>query len=405
VHREVEVATLPHAMGSTTRPSVALVSGEFWGRNPHDELAWMREHEPVFWDETGQIWGVAKYDDVREIELNTTDFSSAGGTRPETGGNPYMIEMDPPAHAKRRGLVSQGFTARHIRALEPAVRTIVDTVLDRVAGRETFDLVTDVAAWIPLIVIGDAMGMDPKDHDDLLQWSDDLMRALGSQDAELLRKQAAAFTGWQTFITGVIADRRAKKQDDVISALVGADVDGEPLTDMDLIFETLLILIGGDETTRHVMTGGLYQLLTHREQWERLGADRKLMTSAVEEMLRWVTPIKNMARTATRDVDVRGRTIREGQKLLLLYPSANRDADHFADPFRFDIARSPNDHIAFGAGPHFCLGASLARLELRVLFDRLLDRFPDLQLVDRQEPPYRPANFISGYESMPVAVR
>ena len=386
----------------TNVPHVDLVSGDFWGRNPHDELAWMRQHAPVYWDEKNEIWGVTKYDDVRDIELNTTDFSSAGGTRPETGGNPYMIEMDPPAHGKRRGLVSQGFTARHIRALEPAVTRIVDAVLDRVQGRETFDLVTDVAAWIPLVVIGDAMGMDAKDHDKLLEWSDDLMKGLGSEDPTLQTKQANAFVGWQEFITGVIADRRANARDDVISALVHAEVDGEPLTETDLIFETLLILIGGDETTRHVMTGGVYQLLTHPQQWERLRDDRRVMTSAVEEMLRWVSPVKNMARTATRDVDVRGETIKAGQKLLLLYPSANRDSDHFADPFRFDIERSPNDHIAFGAGPHFCLGASLARLELRVFFNRLLDRMPELKLVDADEPSYRPANFIIGYESMSV---
>ena len=177
------VATLPGPWRD-----ISLVSGEFWGRNPHDELAWMRANEPVYWDEAGQIWGIAKYDHVREIELNTVDFSSAGGTRPETGGNPYMIEMDPPAHGKRRGLVSQGFTAAPGPRARSAVRKIVDAVLDRVEGRDTFDLVTDVAAWLPLIVIGDAMGMDPKDHDDLLEWSDDLMRGLGSQDAELLRE-------------------------------------------------------------------------------------------------------------------------------------------------------------------------------------------------------------------------
>jgi cytochrome P450 family 142 subfamily A polypeptide 1 len=254
-------------------------------------------------------------------------------------------------------------------------------------------------------VIGDAMGMDAKDHDKLLEWSDDLMRGLGSPDPGLIQKQIDAFSGWQTFITDVIADRRATPRDDVISALVHAEVDGEPLSDTDLVFETLLILIGGDETTRHVMTGGTYALLSEREQWHKLRENRKLMGSAVEEMLRWVSPVKNMARTATRDVDVRGQTIREGQKLLLLYPSANRDEEHFADPFRFEIERSPNDHIAFGAGPHFCLGASLARLELRVFFDRLLDRFPDLRLVDPDEPAYRPANFIIGYESMPVAAR
>ena len=387
----------------TTGPYIDLVSGDFWGRNPHDEMAWMREHAPVYFDEKNEIWAITKYDDVRDIELNTSDFSSAGGTRPETGGNPYMIEMDPPAHGKRRGLVSQGFTARQIRSLEPAVRQIVDSILDRVDGRETFDLVTDVAAWIPLVVIGDALGMEAKDHHKLLEWSDDLMRGLGSSDPVLIEKQANAFVGWQDFMREVIEDRRARRRDDVISALVHAEVDGEPLTDMDLVFETLLILIGGDETTRHVMTGGVYQLLTHGEQWEKLRDDRSLMTSAVEEVLRWVSPVKNMARTATRDVELRGETIREGQKLLLLYPSANRDSDHFADPFRFDIERSPNDHIAFGAGPHFCLGASLARLELRVFFDRLLDRMPDLRLVDPDEPPHRPANFIIGYESMLVA--
>ncbi len=390
-------------MGGTA--SINLVSGEFWGRNPHDELAWMRKHSPVHWDEQSQIWGVARYDDVREIEINTSDFSSAGGTRPETGGNPYMIEMDSPAHGRRRGIVNEGFTPRQIRALEPSVEKIVDRLLDRVEGKESFDLVTDVAVWLPLIVIGDAMGMDENDHDVLLEWSDDLMRGLGSQDPELIQKQIDAFSGWQTFITDVIADRRANKRDDVISALVHAEVDGEPLSDMDLVFETLLILIGGDETTRHVMTGGTYALLSDRAQWDKLRDNRKLMGSAVEEMLRWVSPVKNMARTATRDVEFRGQTIREGQKLLLLYPSANRDEEHFTDPFRFDIERSPNDHIAFGAGPHFCLGASLARLELRVFFDRLLDRFPQLQLVDEAEPPHRPANFIIGYESMPVATR
>ena len=166
--------------------------------------------------------------------------------------------------------------------------------------------------------------------------------------------------------------------------------------------ETLLILIGGDETTRHVITGGLYQLLTHREQWDAILADRALLPSAVEEMLRWVTPIKNMARTATRDVELRGQQIREGQKVLLLYPSANRDEEQFPDPFRFDITRSPNDHVAFGFGTHFCLGNSLARLELQVLFEQLLERLPTIQLVDPTEPSHRPANFVSGYETMKV---
>jgi len=152
-----------------------------------------------------------------------------------------------------------------------------------------------------------------------------------------------------------------------------------------------------------VITGGLYQLLADRSRWDALSHDRALLPTAIEEMLRWVSPIKNMARTATHDIEVRGETIREGQKVLLLYPSANRDEEQFADPFTFDITRSPNEHVAFGFGPHFCLGNSLARLELQVMFEQLLERLPSLRLLDADEPEHRPANFVSGYESMKVA--
>jgi cytochrome P450 family 142 subfamily A polypeptide 1 len=385
-----------------TRPDFDLVSGDFWGRNPHEELAWLRAHEPVYWDEINQVWGITRYDHVREIETNPAVFSSAGGIRPDADPNPMMIEMDDPAHARRRRLVDKGFTPKHVRALTPVIEQIVDRLLDRVAGEERFDLVTDVAVWLPLIVIGDALGMDERDHPRLLEWSDDLMRGLGASDPELVTRMMMAFDGWQAFIRDVIADRRERPRDDIISALVHAEIDGERLDDEELVFETLLILIGGDETTRHVMSGGAYQLLLHRDPWERLREDRTLLPSAVEEMLRWVSPVKNMARTVTRDLDFHGVRMLEGQKLLLIYPSANRDEDHFEEPFRFDIARAPNDHIAFGAGPHFCLGASLSRLELRVFFDRLLDRFPALRLASPHEPPHRPANFIVGYESLPV---
>jgi cholest-4-en-3-one 26-monooxygenase len=229
------------------------------------------------------------------------------------------------------------------------------------------------------------------------------MRGLGQDDPDKLAAMMAAFKGYTTYMADVIADRRVRPSDDLTSILVHAEVDGERFDDATLVHETLLILIGGDETTRHVITGGLYQLLRDRRHWEALLADRSLLPGAVEEMLRWVSPIKNMARTATRDVELRGRQIREGQKVLLLYPSANRDGDQFPDPFTFDIERNPNEHVAFGFGKHFCLGNSLARLELRVLFEQLLDRLPGIRLVDRDEPDYRPANFVSGYETMKVA--
>jgi cytochrome P450 family 142 subfamily A polypeptide 1 len=283
------------------------------------------------------------------------------------------------------------------------VRSIVDRLLGRVIDQRQCDFVTDVAAWLPLVMIGDALGFEEADHPTLLRWSDDLMRGLGQDDPERVGAMMAAFEGYTSYMTGVIPERRANPTDDLTSILVHAEVDGERFDDATLVHETLLILIGGDETTRHVITGGLYQLLDDRRRWDALLADRSLLPGAVEEMLRWVSPIKNMARTATRDVELRGRQIREGQKVLLLYPSANRDEDQFPDPFTFDIERAPNEHVAFGFGKHFCLGNSLARLELRVLFERLLDRVPGIRLVDGGEPAYRPANFVSGYETMKVA--
>jgi cholest-4-en-3-one 26-monooxygenase len=211
-----------------------------------------------------------------------------------------------------------------------------------------------------------------------------------------------AFAGYNEYTARVIEDRRQCPRDDLMSILVHAEVDGDRLDDHSILHESLLILIGGDETTRHVMSGGMYQLLVEPERWERLKADRALIVPAVEEMLRWVSPIKNMCRTATRTVEYRGKTIQEGQKLLMLYPSGNRDAERFPDPDTFDMERTPNDHIAFGFGTHFCLGSSLARLELRALFDVVAERLPDLELATPDEPGYRAANFVSGYESMPV---
>jgi cytochrome P450 family 142 subfamily A polypeptide 1 len=379
------------------------VRGDFWAGDPHAVLTWLRRHDPVHWNEPAGVWGITKYDDVRDISRRPDVWSSVGGIRPDSGPTGMMIEQDDPVHRQRRQLVSKGFTPLQIRRQEGKVRSIVDRLLDRVIDQRQCDFVTDVAAWLPLVMIGDALGFEEADHPTLLRWSDDLMRGLGQDVPERVGAMMAAFEGYTSYMTGVIPERRANPTDDLTSILVHAEVDGERFDDATLVHETLLILIGGDETTRHVITGGLYQLLDDRRRWDALLADRSLLPGAVEEMLRWVSPIKNMARTATRDVELRGRQIREGQKVLLLYPSANRDEDQFPDPFTFDIERAPNEHVAFGFGKHFCLGNSLARLELRVLFERLLDRVPGIRLVDGGEPAYRPANFVSGYETMKVA--
>ncbi len=381
---------------------IDLVSGEFWGRNPQAELRWLRENRPVFWDERNEIWGIARYDHLKEIATRPTVFSNAGGIRPDSGPIPMMIDMDDPAHLRRRMLVNKGFTPQRVRDREPRIRQIVNGLIDRFCERGSCDFVLEFAAWLPLVVIGDSLGAEATDHPDLLRWSDDLMRGQGSSDETLVLKMMEAFAGYEAYISGVIAKRRQQATEDLMSVLVHAEVDGESLADDELVHESLLLLIGGDETSRHVITGGLYQLLSNRSQWEQLQADRSLIPGAVEEMLRWVSPIKNMARTATEDVEFHGETIRAGQKLLLLYPSANRDDAVFADPDTFDVTRTPNEHVAFGFGPHFCLGAALARLELTVTLDVLLDRLGDLELAVPEEPEFRPANFVTGYEHMPL---
>ena len=382
------------------KPDIDLVSGDFWGGDPHTALTWMRENDPVHFD--GNIWGISRYEDVMDISRDSERFSNAGGIRPDSGPADQMIDLDDPLHKQRRKLVSRGFTVRRVLDQEPLVRQIANELVDGVSAKGSCDFVGDIAAWLPLKVIGHSLGFADEDHAELL----DLVRRPDARTGRLRPDGHAARDGRVQWLCRlhrkVIADRRVNPQDDMVSALAHAEVDGDRLDDNALLGETLLILIGGDETTRHVLSGGLYQLLLHPEQWAALVADRSLLDGAVEEMLRWVSPIKNMARTTTVDVELRGKTIPAGQKLLLLYPSANRDAEQFPDPFTFDIRRTPNEHLAFGNGPHFCLGNALARLEMRVTFNVLLDRLPGLQLSDLAEPANRPANFVSGYESMPV---
>jgi cytochrome P450 family 142 subfamily A polypeptide 1 len=383
--------------------AVHLTSGEFWGRDPHEELRWMREHAPVYWDPNSRTWGVAGYRDVKLVSRRPEVFRSGGGVRPDSGPMPMMIDMDDPEHKLRRRLVSAGFTPRRVAAERDRLRRICDEIIDEVCEQGECDLVRDIAAQLPLIVIGDALGFAPEDRPALLTWSDVMLRGLtGGDDPDLLVEAIDAFEGFNEYAARVVADRRACPRDDLTSALVHATVDGTHLDDASLLQESLLILIGGDETTRHVISGGAWQLFLHPEQRHKLAGDPAGIPAAVEEMLRWVSPIKNMARTAACDTVLHGRRIAEGDTLLLLYPSANRDAEIFTDPDAFDSTRTPNEHLAFGNGPHFCLGNSLARLELTVMFETLLTRLPDLEPVSWEEPAHRPANFVSGYETMPV---
>lgn len=385
-----------------TRDDIDLGRGSFWAGDHHEALTWMRAKAPVYFD--GNVWGVARYADVKEVARQPDLYSNAGGIRPNQPALPMMIDMDDPAHLQRRKLVNKGFTPRRVRDSEPLVRQACAEIVDAVIERGGCDLVNDVAAHLPMIMIGDALGVRPEHRADLLRWSDDMLKGLATEATpQQLEAAGHAFVEYTLYATDVIASRRAEPHDDLMSILVQAEVDGDRLSDDEIIQESLLILIGGDETTRHVISGGVHQLLVDRPQWDRLAADPGLRPVAVEEMLRWVTPIKNMVRTATRDVELGGQLVRQGDELMLLYPSANRDEEVFEDPFRFDSARTPNEHVAFGFGTHFCLGASLARLEISVMLDELLTRTPALAVADAAAPlEYRPANFVSGLEALPV---
>jgi cholest-4-en-3-one 26-monooxygenase len=384
-------------------PWIDLLDGKFYVDDVHSAFAWMRANDPVYYDEKNNLWAISKHRDVKNVEKDPETFANGGGSRPEVGPVSMMIDMDAPEHIKRRRLVSEGFTPRRVRDMEDNIRKICDSLIDDVAEKGSCDLVADLAAPLPLIVIGNMLGVKPEDRADLLRWSDDLLVAQGSDDPAKLEAMMAAFAEYTTYILGVIEERRETGQDDdLIGVLVNAEIEGERLDESSLIHESLLILIGGDETTRHVISGGTEQLILHPEYYAALGSDSSLMPRAVEEMLRWVTPIKNMARTVTRDVEIRGKKIPEGVKLILLYPSANRDEEVFENPNVFDIYRNPNDHVAFGFGAHFCLGNQLARMEMRMMFEQLTKRLPDLSLATDEPLPLRPASFVSGIETMPV---
>ena len=390
-----------------TRPDVDLTDGNFYAdrRTSREAYRWMRANQPVFRDRNGLV-GATTYQAVIDAERNPELFSNTGGIRPDTPGMPYMIDMDDPAHLLRRKLVNAGFTRKRVTEKEPSIGRLCDALIDAVCERGECDFVRDIAAPLPMALIGDMLGVLPEDRGMLLKWSDDLVTGLSSHiDPAGMEAQAVmnAFAAYTEFTMGIIAKRRVEPTDDLFSILVNAEVEGQRMSDDEIVMETLLILIGGDETTRHTLSGGTEQLVRHRDQWDALVADRSLLPGAIEEMLRWTSPVKNMCRMLTADTEFHGTELRQGEKIMLLFESANFDESMFENADQFDIRRDPNNHVAFGFGTHFCLGNQLARLELRLMTDRVLERLPDLRLAaDDDVLPLRPANFVSGLESMPM---
>jgi len=387
-----------------TRPDVDLADGRFYADRAaaHEAYRWMRANEPVFRDRTGQA-AVTTYQSVLDAERNAELFSNAGGIRPDQPGMPYMIDMDDPAHLLRRKLVNAGFTRKRVMDKVPSIGRLVDALIDNVCEKGEADFVRDLAAPLPMAVIGDMLGVVPEEREMLLDWSDELVSGLSSHlDESSIQKLMETFAAYTAFTMDVIKDRRANPTDDLFSVFINSEVEGQRLSDDEIVMETLLILIGGDETTRHTLSGGTEQLMRNRDQWDRLVADPSLMPGAIEEMLRWTSPIKNMCRTLTADTVFYGTELKKDEKVMLMFESANFDGDQFENPDEFHIDRNPNSHLAFGFGTHFCMGNQLARLELRLMTERLLQRLPDLRLADGADIPLRAANFVSGPEAMPV---
>ena len=387
------------------KPDVDLTAGTFYADGgAREAYRWMRANEPVFRDRNG-LAAASTHQAVLEAERTPEVFSNTGGIRPDNPAMPYMIDMADPDHLLRRKLVNAGFTRKRVMDKLAGIEQLCDTLIDAVCERGECDFVRDIAAPLPLVVIADMLGVLPEDRATLLKWSDDLVCGLSSQaDEAQLQAVMDAFAGYSAFAMETIAKRRGAPADDLFSILVDSEVDGQKMADDEILMESLLILIGGDETTRHTLSGGTEQLLRYGH-WGSLVGDPALIPGAVEEMLRWTSPVKNMCRTLMQDIEFHGTELKQGEKIMLMFESANFDEKVFGDPENFRIDRNPNNHMAFGFGTHFCMGNQLARLELTTMLRKLTERLPDLRLapeVTDSALPLRAANFVSGLEKMPV---
>jgi cholest-4-en-3-one 26-monooxygenase len=374
---------------------------------PHDAFDWLRKNAPAYFNPEPDgpgFWNLTRYADVAHASKDWMTFTSSRGTNiidPEGGYELAMVNQDPPAHTRLRTLVNRGFLPKMITSMEPHVREITRRIVDNVALKGECDLVTEVSAELPLQVIAELLGVPHEERHKVFTWSNTM---IGLEDPEYgtsLEGAREAALEMYAYAGRLAAERKASKRDDLVSILAHAEVDGETMTEMELAVFFLLLAVAGNETTRNLISGGMLALFEHPEERERLQADASLFDSAVNEMLRWVTPVMHFRRTATCDAEIAGEKIKERDKVLLWYIAANRDGDVFENPHSFKIDRTPNEHLAFGGGgPHFCLGFSLAQLEIKCMFEEILNRLPDMELAG---PASRMrSNFINGIKHLPV---
>ena len=383
---------------------------------PHPEWTWLRRNAPVFWYDRPNVqpfWAITKHADIIEIGKQPEKFLNAPRLAvftldlppPAEGESRHLLNMDPPDHAKFRRVTSHWFTPRAIRNMDEKVSRVTREVLDEAARKSSGDFVQDISAKITIAVIAEMLGVPRKDWDLLFRWTNE---SIAPQDPEfqkgtphetLERARHELFV----YFHELAESRRKVATDDIVSVVANGKVNGEPLPIVELLSYYFLLVVAGNETTRNAMTGGMLALLENRREWEKLKQNPELVDGAVEEAIRWTTPVIQFARTATENYSLRGKTIRKGESVCLFYASGNRDEEVFPDPFVFRIDREPNPHIGFGMGEHVCLGAHLARLELRHAFSQLSERASECELTG---PPARVrSSFVGGIKRAPMKWR
>ena len=393
-----------------------LASPEHYELNgyPHAEWTWLRRHAPVFWYDRPNVepfWAITKHADIIEISKQPALFLNAPRLAvftldlppPPEGTVRHLLNMDPPEHAAYRRLASGWFTPRAIRGMDDKVARVTREVIDDVAARDAGDFVQDVSARITIAVIAEMLGIPRQDWQLLFKWTNEV---IAPQDPEFSKGKTAEETITQArietfaYFSELVERRRVEPTDDIVSVIANGRLKDEPLPAVELLSYYFLLVVAGNETTRNAMTGGLLALLENPEEWRKLRADAALIDPAIEEIVRWTTPVIQFTRTATRDYTIRGKTIKEGQAVCLYYASANRDEDVFPDPFAFRVDREPNPHIGFGIGEHVCLGAHLARLELRHAFAQLRQRLEHCELAGPIERVR--SSFVGGIKHAPM---
>jgi cholest-4-en-3-one 26-monooxygenase len=382
---------------------------------PHEWFTYLRHHAPVYKHPEPRggpgFWVVSRYHDLIEVNRDGQTFSSEqtrGGVVVLEQGNTdlsdegrMMLTMDAPDHTRYRKLVNRGFTPRMINALEPHIKRIVIELIDSAVEKGKCDFVLEVAAELPLQVIAQMLGVPFADRHKVFEWSN---RLIGSKDLEYsVSEEEARGAAVEMFMYAKeLADqRRNDPRDDIVTALLNAETDGDRLSEMDFNLFFLLLAVAGNETTRNALSHGLNTLIDYPEQYRMLVADPTLVPAATEEILRWCSPVMYFRRNVTRDTTLGGQQLKAGDKISIWYISANRDEEIFPDPFKFDITRSPNEHVAFGGGgPHYCLGANLARMEINILLEELVKRVGSVERAG--EVQRLRSNFINGIKHLPV---